>query len=73
MYKVKNYGFTGIQTRSLWISCKWNYILDHCTSQPLNDCYAKIIILKAFFFAMNAVWSQWNCVYYALKDIFEEN
>lgn len=73
MNKVKNYGFTGIQTRSLWISCKWNYILDHCTWQPLNDCYAKIIILKAFFFAMNAVWSQWNCVYYALKDIFEEN
>ena len=57
MYKVKNYGFTGIRTRSLWLSSKWNYILNHCASQPLNDCYAKIIILKAFFFAMNAVWS----------------
>ena len=30
----------------------WNWILGHCTWQQLDNCFAKIIILNAFFFAV---------------------
>ena len=60
--------FAGIQTHSFWKFNKWSWILDQYATQPLNNCYAKIILLKAFPSAVNAVWSWWNWIYHEFKD-----
>ena len=62
------YAFAGVQTHSFWEFNKWSWILDQYATQPLNNCYAKIILLKAFLSAVNAVWSWWNWIYHEFND-----
>ena len=68
LFEEIRYASAGIQTHSFWKFNKWSWILDQYATQPLNNCYAKIILLKAFLSAVNAVWSWWNWIYHGFKD-----
>ena len=68
MYNVWEYGFSGILTRSLRIAFQWSvhpWLLRHAATEY---CRSKMIVLKAFFSAVNAVWSGWSCTYHEFKD-----
>ena len=51
-YKEKENSFAG--SRTLFI-CTCKQLLDHCTTLPLSFWGCKFAILKAFFFAIDAV------------------
>ena len=55
LFEEIRYASAGIQTHSFWKLNKWRWILDQYATQPLNNCYAKIILLKAFLSAVNAL------------------
>ena len=55
LFEEIRYASAGIQTHSFWKFNKWRWILDQYATQPLNNCYAKIILLKAFLSAVNAL------------------